>query len=444
MGKSSKLKIKKIKEKERQQVLLQSLRDSKKVYKKTAYQLQAFWEGEMPYDRLPEGSGHEKIAQILQGAGDINADAEQKNNFYQLLQRLVEQKGESLLEDADIVNGLYTLSLYGEKFIRPLSEWSPRSRNRNRQFSHLLRFLLARYEVPVFLDEAFYKNKTTEAAWFIHIGRGGNIRKAEHLPVPLTKKMAHHFLKAPADYSIVEAFRYGQIMGMGGSKNLVSHVNATRLGRRLEHEEFWATFLQFLANQTAMDYAQINPLVDYIRYQKFLRRRVVLGRGQIEEVVPPQPDFSMKGRTLTALLRQVEEWHRILNRERHQLQGITWLPADVMDFELVEHQGKYDERIYQIRQLLTVDELGIEGQAMKHCVAGYAYACTKGNCSIWSLTQKDIFQGTQRLVTIEMDKNFQIVQARGKYNAFPTLKAQEIIRRWAAESNLKLSKWLHF
>jgi hypothetical protein len=54
--------------------------------------------------------------------------------------------------------------------------------------------------------DAAWRDNTSEARrhqdWFVHIGRGDNIRRAAGLPVPLTKLMAHHVLLAPGECTI--------------------------------------------------------------------------------------------------------------------------------------------------------------------------------------------------------------------------------------------------
>ena len=51
--------------------------------------------------------------------------------------------------------------------------------------------------------------------WFLQVGRGQNIRTAD-LPLPYMKRMAHHFMQAPADFTVEAALRWGQIHGLGG------------------------------------------------------------------------------------------------------------------------------------------------------------------------------------------------------------------------------------
>ena len=71
-----------------------------------------------------------------------------------------------------------------------------------------------------------------------------------------------------------------------------------------------------------------------------------------------------------------------------------------------QRTGENKQNIWQIKELLSGDELIVEGRAMRHCVASYASACAAGRCSIWAM-EYVMPQGTQKRQTIEVsdDKN---------------------------------------
>ena len=106
--------------------------------------------------------------------------------------------------DNNFIDGLAALARHAEDWVRPVAEWVPPSHNPRKQFHHLACHLLARYDVPTFMDAAFFTAAMPEAglhqAWFKHIGSG-----AEHPhrrpPRRLEQKSAHCFLAAPDDLS---------------------------------------------------------------------------------------------------------------------------------------------------------------------------------------------------------------------------------------------------
>ena len=109
-------------------------------------------------------------------------------------------------EASGYANALLALAAHEQDWLRPLEHWRATSHNASRQFFSLLRHLLVRYDVPAFLDAAWLEGLTVEGVkhqgWYTHIGQGRNISTADGLPIPLTKKQAHHFLQAPDDFDI--------------------------------------------------------------------------------------------------------------------------------------------------------------------------------------------------------------------------------------------------
>jgi hypothetical protein len=69
------------------------------------------------------------------------------------------------------------------------------------------------------MDQAWFetdlKKAQTWQSWWIHIGTGGNIRRAG-TPIRLTKRMAHVFPRA-AERTIPQNLRWAQVVGMGGN-----------------------------------------------------------------------------------------------------------------------------------------------------------------------------------------------------------------------------------
>src|SRR5262249_9746258 len=115
-----------------------------------------------------------------------------------------------------------------------LWDWCKPSHNVGRQFRSLVRHMIARYDVPAFLDAAWLAGLTVDAVqhqgWYKHIASGRNIRTAPDLPIPLTKKQAHHFLRAPDDFDIPSAFRWAVIVDLGGDERMVRSILGTWIG----------------------------------------------------------------------------------------------------------------------------------------------------------------------------------------------------------------------
>jgi hypothetical protein len=339
-----------------------------------------------------------------------------------------------LLQTYPYSTGVNALRDQKEEWIRPIEKWRPHSYSAERQFRALARHLLARYRVPAFMDKAWLRGDDLQREWFKNIGLGENIRKQRGLPLPLTKMMAHYFLTAPEHYSIEGAFRWGQALALGADRRMADAIVHTRLSTSFVDNEFWQGVIEFFARNPMLDPAQVGPIVDYIWNQKYGARSLTGHYGYGE-----QPNFSMKGRTVNSLLRQVELWHRELGKE-HPGPQLEWRKSSIADFEFIEGSAEHNNmRIWRITELLTSSKLADEGTHMRHCVVSYAHSCYSGYNSIWSLAIKTKDR-IERLVTIEVRREtMTIIQVRGKFNRLAKLREREIIQRWATRSKLKLS-----
>lgn len=192
---------------------------------------------------------------------------------------------------------------------REITSWKPHSRYSDKQLASLLRHLYAEHEVPLFMDRAWTESNRLHQMWYKHLGSGQNIRTAEGIPVVLTKAMAHHFLQAPAIYSIEAAIRWGQIHALGGDRRLCDALLDTRLAADFNDDRFWQSVLRFFIRNPMLDAAWINPIIDYIWSQKYEDQFVFVRKGVAENRGPAQPNFTMQGRTADTLMRHVEQWH---------------------------------------------------------------------------------------------------------------------------------------
>ena len=223
-------------------------------------------------------------------------------------------------EAPTFAEALLALSAHHRDWVRPLRDWRRPSHNVRRQFHSLVRHLIARYDVPTFLDAAWLGGLTIESVreqgWYKLIGSGRNIRTAPDLPFPMTKKQAHHFLRAPDDFDIPSAFRWAVIVDLGGDERLVRSIRATRLATSFEAPEFWTSVFRFFIANPMLDPAHHGPIVDFLHHQKFEPSVSDPRRGETgqPDFVPAQPHLSMKGRTAESMLRSLREWHRSLAR----------------------------------------------------------------------------------------------------------------------------------
>lgn len=404
--------------------------------------------GEFQPAQMPR---HLRNISYCRKSADSNVPKEALPKFDELI--LYVNKYSDIFDSAEAQKygkGLVEIFNHRKDWIRPLEGWKPKTHNAHRQFASLVRHLFAKYDVPHFMTSAWYGNNDQHRLWYIHIGSGKNIRTATNLPMPMTKKMAHWFLQAPSDFEIPAAFWWAQVIDMGGNERLVRSLLPTRLASMNSDRDFVLSVLRWFILHPMLDPVHHGPILDYIHNQKYVPSVVnphyhgqagaYTGMRTQPRIIPPQPNFSMKGRNPETLLKAVEGWHRQLGRQKTTGPDLFWNPSTIKPFAYEEGEGD-SSKFYKTVELLSSRELREEGQAMKHCVASYARSCSQGYDTIWSFQRVDI-EGTTRLLTLQVSSSSRtIVQARGKCNAKPTPRDVSILNRWATRGGPKFDKW---
>lgn len=200
----------------------------------------------------------------------------------------------------------------------------------------------------------------------------------------------------------------------------------------------------FIANPM-LDQRHAGPIVDFLAFQKFETQEVMVGPGQVEVRPPPQPNLSMARRTPESLLRQVEAWHGELRIVRANDKRF-WRPSGIPGFAM--RTGPRDrpaeQTHWKLRELLSGQELIDDGRRLKHCVATYAVSCARGACSIWSLERRrGGEEWAEPLLTVEIDAEGVMVQARGLRNRWPTDQERGMLAAWMREAGLKPGPYLY-
>jgi hypothetical protein len=338
------------------------------------------------------------------------------------------------------VDALVHLSRFRDAHIRPMRDWAGTTASWRPAVSLLAQHLLCEYKVPEFLASAWYATDLggdKKRGWFIGHARGRRFRSLG-VPIEMTRKMEDIFLASQNHLPIEYAMRRAELLALGASAELVKAVMSTRLGADLQHGKFWRTVWIFLvANAHALEMGQIGPLIDYIQAVRHERYKVEIWEGMMD-IDPPQPEFSMRGRTVSSILRLMQVWHRGLGQGNA---AFSWMrsPFEPLLFEEPALEGLEMPRRWQMVELTDSAQLRKEGAALHHCVASYAHRCKIGNASIWSLR---FWQGEKArpVLTVEVDpRRRAVVQARGWANRPASGKSLRLLRDWAGRERLQMS-----
>jgi hypothetical protein len=361
--------------------------------------------------------------------------------------------------DNTFIAALEQLARHHRDWLRPLADWRPRGRKGRDQFAELVRHLLARYDVPRVMDAAWFQGNCEQARaeqqWFKHIGVGQNLRTAG-VPTVITKRAAHLLLHDHSGHrTIPQAIRRVQVLALGGHARLADAVSWSSLCSDFAHDVFWLSVIHFFINNHPMlSVTYVDPIIDYIRHQKFELQRLAGPDGVIAERPPPHPAFSVKGRSAEKLLRQVDHWHAQLSGLEH-LPLRTWEPSGLPGLAHGEADSKLGRQVeWTVVELLTSAQLGVEGRVMHHCVGSYTERCAGGQIAIWSMRVVDLEAEEpepMHVLTIAVDPARRVVtEARGKYNLRPFDQVRQskrrrtpgLYRHFLRESARILKRWM--
>lgn len=328
--------------------------------------------------------------------------------------------------------------------VRDAWAWRPQMKTRDPARLRLAaaRHLFARYPVPDHLEQIWIGSDGLGAdeihlrkRWYIVAAGGGSLYKAG-ADAWLSRKEVHAFLNPPGCLGFEEAIWHAIVRPFTDDAGIALRIARSRIARSPRADiGFWREAARFFCKHRIAIEA-MNDLCDYLA--DCLRRH---------------PDYSLKGRTPASLDRQMRDWHRDLaaiarieaaRRRAEEAQarargawsaeppaGGRWQGAALEDWSWTPSSKDRSQReVYWVIQLGTAADLVAETRAMHHCVASYAAKCIGGHASIWSLRRRAAGT-TERLLTIELDRQFRAVQIRGFANRLARPEERKILERWA-------------
>lgn len=354
-------------------------------------------------------------------------EGRRRKAFKELLLYMYKRRCTKLLRNEANLSVLYLIARFSVNYVRDIQTWKRKSHNAEKQLKSLIKHCYVTYEVPDFMYEAWFDHDRKYISWFIDLGCGKSVKSLSKMPVRLTKKGAHYFLQAPEHYTIEMALRRAQALAFGNDELLAGRIACTGLSRNnFQHEAFWETVIQFFMKQMMLDFNKMEEIIDYL-----------------ESCINENLNYSIKGRTITSLTRQSDEWHvaqAVHNASKVEI--FTWEPTLTSSYVVRKKDGNAIKQ-YRLFELCSSKELILEGRKMNHCVASYARSCCVKVAAIFSLRCISFSKGHEIVATIELDiKSQTIVQAKARFNKPIAPIAKKIMNDWAVQHDLKIGKWL--
>jgi hypothetical protein len=340
---------------------------------------------------------------------------------------------------------------FESSILRDAWAWRPQMKTRNAARLRLAaaRYLFARHPVAEHLEQIWMEcdglapnEIILRKRWYIVAAGGGSLYK-EGAGAWLSRKEVHAFLNTPPGLGFEAAIWQAIARSYSDDPGVALRIARSRIVNTPRAElGFWRGVVRFFCTHAT----SVEEMDDFRDYLEDCHRR--------------NPEYNLKGRTLASLGRQMREWHRDLGaiarieatRRRaeaaqararghalaHEAAGGSWPGAAIADWSwstAAKDRSKRED--YLVIQLRTAADLVAEMRAMHHCVASYAAKCIAGHASIWSLRRRAA-GNTERLLTIELDRQHRAIQVRGFANRTPRTEERKLQERWAGARGIYL------
>lgn len=322
--------------------------------------------------------------------------------------------------------------------------WQPKLKTRDPARLRLAaaRHLFALYPVPHALEEVWLDGSnlsvdetTLRRRWYVVAARGRSLWKEEARDW-LSRKEVHWFLNSPAYLGFDAAIWLAIARSYTEDLGVAQRIARSKIARTPRADfSFWRDAARFFCGNPA-PVEEIDDLCDYIA-----------ARHQQDRT------FSLSGRTLGSLTRQMQDWHRDIAavarieaaRRAFRADGKgepdpgRWAGSVLADWDWQPSgsQARKRREEFVVTQLVTANELVAESRAMHHCVWSYAQKCISGGCSIWSMRRRSPGR-VDRLLTIELDQRNRAIQVRGFGNRLANAEELQVLGRWAKAMGIVL------
>jgi hypothetical protein len=259
---------------------------------------------------------------------------------------------------------------FSGEVVRDPQTWHPQMKTRDPARLRLAaaRHLFALYPVPATLERIWIDDAGLGAdevrlrkQWYVTAARGGSLYKAG-AGTWLTRREVHAFLHPSAGLGFDDAFWEAVARSYAGDTAMALRIARSKIARAPRGEiAFWRGAVRFFcANPVPLE--TIDDLCDYLAE---CRRR--------------DPDYTLEGRTLPALIRRMHEWHvdiaaieriEAMRRRAHGHSAHTWTAdaawtgSPLADWEWVptSKESKARGERFVVRQLKQAEDLVMESR----------------------------------------------------------------------------------
>jgi len=344
-----------------------------------------------------------------------------------------EARRESLIVDPAVI-GADLEKRFSDFVVRKASDFSRPLKTRNERSIRLAyaQFMFGDYPVPQYIIDSFLsylqvgpstfagQHETLGRDLYLNMRSGRSVWKNVTREF-LSKKETHSLTNIRSSFSVREALIYA-IAVQDCDNGLAHKIAKSRMSDLYNRgSDFSREVIRFFARNPCSN-RDMNDILDFLRTRN------------------PR-EYSLKGRTITTLMRAHEEWVREAARAK-EMGDYTWEGINVSDLKFVTREGKYEWHCFQLK---NSHDLGLEGTKQRHCVSSYRPMCSSGSIGIFTLRRRDrtrfeIEMPYERALTIEVTKQGVIRQVRGFANRDPEDHEKEAVHYWAAQNGMNYNE----
>ncbi len=408
-----------------QKKLINKLKSNKALNHKGLKQLiSILYKGESLQNLRPEYKLIKEFFVKYKGKKNENA----RKLFHEILQHLVEERCTELIGSNEYLSVIFLIVQFSSHFVNEPFTWKKNSHNVRKQMSSLLRHCFAKYSIPAFFDQVWYRGSDDERLTYIEIGAGVNIRKCTHKLFPFSKKVGHFFMQAPEHYTLQEAFIYAELKSLGASPvfiNIVKNYGYLSYQFSKGDQQAWLRLFEFLVKQKDEDLIKTHDKV--FEYYNLM--------------IDEETEFKLKGRTLQSIYRLAVDYLKEQEKLDKGFGKFKWNTAN----EIQQYKKMYDENdtLFELTiiELCSARELLKEGKRMKNCVATYTSYCVKNENRIFSIRKENWFGHNSTAATVEIDpEEKRVTEAKAPCNEDVKGSVLQFLNEWALLNGFTVDK----
>lgn len=341
--------------------------------------------------------------------------------------------------------------------------------------------LLRNYSIPSYFVVKYLHQtlSTEETEIFLYLVGGGNLSRYSKLPVRLTQRQVYYFTHfeeelaiKPFDAHYYQVWQYQSEESMGPDafeipKYFVELPLITALAWIVCLDELLSRFSTGKNTLGIRGQLEMHAPAIYLlkvifwrvanRYNilnwisilpSFLYRNSdLINKRKIEEVldyinnhiIQNQVAVNFKTKSWVRLLAESDDWHRRIQEaaKMERNKNIFYAFLGIANIHIL-----HDGNVYLVKQILSREELRLEGLNMEHCVYSYDPMCAYGMTYIFKVQVwcDDNWQSKLTIQVIFENNILKIVQAKGKCNRELWPDEKIILKNWLKKARPMLKK----